>query len=265
MYSLASTINDLGARRQSFKRNSECRIVSIERRYVTDETRVIPSHPSVFVRLQYVLFASIFVIFLFFVASAVSFSSRLRSSFPSKTWKHRWLVVEGWSSILYGLVFIVIAILWRPSPSNRKLALASDDSAMMAAAERDTEDEAGMYDVDALLPRGEGDDDDAGADELKDTYPMRRRRSNSSSRGPGGSRDEVVFEVGSDDDEGDRHVRRDGGTTAKSRYEQGGDVERERLRYSDDRQLDITTQHEDMSPTSFDAPPPEYRRSNKDD
>ncbi|GAA5892607.1 uncharacterized protein JCM6883_007412 [Sporobolomyces salmoneus] len=223
MYSLTTTIADLGARRQTYKR-------------------------TMFVRLQYILFGSIFIIFLFFVVSAVSFSSRLRSAYPSQTWKHRWLIVEGWSSILYFLGFSSIAFLWRPCKKNRKLALSEDPMAGV----RDPEDEAGMYDVDALLPRGEGEED--GADELKDSYPM-RRRSTSSVRETEG----VMFEVGSDDED------ERGGRNGKGRYEEDEDDERRRLRYSDDRQLDITTQHEDMSPTSFDAPPPEYRRSDKND
>lgn len=146
-------------------------------------------------------------------------------------------------------MFLSIAILWRPTSNNRKLAL-SDELAQ-------TEEEADLYDVDALLPHGEGDE---GADELKDSYPMRRRSVSERSQ------EEVVFEVGSDDED-ERHVQSRRGDP-KSRYrEQGEDEERERLRYSegDDRQLDITTQHGDMSPTSFDAPPPEYRRSTKND
>ncbi|GAA6004977.1 hypothetical protein JCM11491_002296 [Sporobolomyces phaffii] len=233
MYSLSSTITDLGARRQTYKR-------------------------TMFVRLQYVLFAAIFTIFLFFVVSAVSFSSRLRSSFPSKTWRHRWFFVEGWSSVLYLIVFGAIAVLWRPSGNNRKLAL-SDEAA------RADDDEAGMYDVDALLPGG--DRDEEGADELKsESFPMRRRTSVSSSMR---DHDEVVFEVGSDDDDEQRHGSAKKGI--KKRYEDEGattdDDERARLRYSegDDRQLDITTQHSDQSPTSFDAPPPEYRRNTKND
>jgi hypothetical protein len=125
------------------------------------------------------------------------------------------------------------------------------------------DDEAGMYDVDALLPGGERDEE--GADELKsESFPMRRRTSVSSSIR---DHDEVVFEVGSDDEE----ERPGHGTRGpvKKRYEDEteDEGERARLRYSegDDRQLDITTQHGDLSPTSFDAPPPEYRRSTKND
>jgi len=122
-----------------------------------------------------------------------------------------------------------------------------------------SEDEAGMYDVDALLPDSERE----GADELKDTYPMRRRSLSRNEEEEG-----VMFEVGSDDDE-ENHVRGKHDTRFGSRGkgEDGDEDERERLRYSegDDRQLDITTQHGDMSPTAFDAPPPEYRRSTKND
>lgn len=206
-----------------------------------------------FVRLQYILFTSIFIIFLFFVISAVSFSSRLRSSFPSKTWKHRFWFVEGWSSILYFIVFLAISILWRPSSNNRKLGLSEDQ----LCVGRSDEDE-----IDGLLrSSGHGEEE---ADELKDSIPLTsrgRRRSNSTIHE---SDREIVFEVGSEDgDEPPQDTKR------KYRDESGGvgGEETERLRYSegDDRQLDITTQHEDLSPTSFDAPPPEYRRSTKND
>ncbi|GAA5927692.1 uncharacterized protein JCM15063_005970 [Sporobolomyces koalae] len=216
MYSLSSTINDLTSRRQSYKRR-------------------------MFVRLQYILYFAIFDICIAFIASAVTFSSRLRSSFPANTWKTRWFLVEGWSSVLYLIVFSSIAILWRPTSNNRKLTL-SDELAQ-------TEDEADLYDVDALLPRGEGGED---ADELKDSFPMSRRSD--------AVRDErVMFEVGSDDEE-----ERSGARRGRSE-DDGSDDERRRLRYSegDDRQLDITTQHDDRD--SMDAPP-EYRKNgSKDD
>ncbi|GAA5967802.1 hypothetical protein JCM3765_001442 [Sporobolomyces pararoseus] len=214
MYSLSTTITDLGARRQTYKR-------------------------SMFVRLQYILFTSIFVIFLFFVISAVSFSSRLRSSFPSKTWRHRYWFVEGWSSILYFIVFLSISILWRPSSNNRKLGLSEDQAVI-----RSEEDE-----VDALLRNsGQGEEE---ADELKDSIPLTRRRRSDSNQ----SRDrEVMFEVGSDDGvEEERDSKRGRGT----RY-------RDHDGEQDEEQLDIVTQHGDMSPTNFDAPPPEYRSSKND-
>ncbi|GAA5906493.1 hypothetical protein JCM6882_004450 [Rhodosporidiobolus microsporus] len=211
MYSLSSTISELGARRQSFKK-------------------------TMFVRLYYILLIASALILLFFIASSVTFSSRLSPSFPAQSWKTRWLLLDGWLSLLYAGVFFAVAFLWRPTSSNRHLSLADELPTSEAEA----------YDVDALL--SEEDREDAG--ELKETYPLRRLSE---------QRDGMVFEVGSDDDE-EESV--DGRRQRKSN-ERGEEEEQKGLIGDDD--FDITTQHaEEQRSAGLDAPP-EYRSTYKND
>ncbi|GAA6062570.1 hypothetical protein JCM10212_004883 [Sporobolomyces blumeae] len=227
LYSLSSTISDLTARRQSYKR-------------------------TMFVRLKWILVIAISTVLVFFVASAVTFSSRHAPSFPARTWRTRWLVVDGWSSILYLVVFFAIAALWVPTRNNRRLSL-SDEVAQ-------TEDEADLYDVDRLLPDDERED----AEDVKDSFAMGSVSRRSSSGGRDEDR-EVVFEVGSDDDEethlnGTRRKNGSGSRARGGRASDGGGSRR--WSEAEDRNLDITTQHGEGG--GYDAPPPEYRSSKHD-
>ncbi|GAA5829862.1 hypothetical protein JCM11251_007911 [Rhodosporidiobolus azoricus] len=212
MYSLSSTISELGARRQSFKK-------------------------TMFVRLYYILLTASALILLFFIASSVTFSSRLSPSFPAQSWKTRWLLLDGWLSLLYAGVFFAVAFLWRPTQSNRHLSLADELPTSEAEA----------YDVDALL--SEEDREDAG--ELKETYPLRRLSE---------QRDGTMFEVGDSEDEEDEESVH--GRSGSRDTEAGADEERKGL-IDDD--FDITTQHaEEQRSAGLDAPP-EYRSTYKKD
>ncbi|GAA5872115.1 hypothetical protein JCM1840_006322 [Sporobolomyces johnsonii] len=221
MYSLGSTIADLGARRQTYKK-------------------------TMFVRLYRILIFASIVILAFFVLSTLSFTSRLDPSFPARTWKTRWLLLDGWLALLYAAVFFSIAFLWRPTGHNRLLALSQELA--------QTEDEADLYDVDAMVPDDERED----AGELKDSFPLKSVRRDEDED------EDVVFEVGSDDDEESAvEGRKD---SARPRRSDGGgnEDERQRLRFSDedDDDLDITTQH-GQEGEGFEAPP-EYRSYKND-
>ncbi|GAA5986577.1 hypothetical protein JCM10908_003807 [Rhodotorula pacifica] len=191
MYSLHSTITDLSARRQDYKR-------------------------TMFRRLFWVLVTASSLVMVFFLASSIAFSSRLDPSFPAKSWKWRWLLLDGWLSILYMLVFFAVAFLWRPTGTNRRLALSDE----LPMSDREDDEAAALFE----LPDDEAERDEAG--ELKgETYPLTRR-----------SRDghqEVVFDVGSDADESD-------GDDGNSSHRGSGRRER-----GDDSVYDITTQHDD--------------------
>ncbi|GAA5957944.1 hypothetical protein JCM10213_002267 [Rhodosporidiobolus nylandii] len=205
IYSLSSTISELGSRRQTHKK-------------------------TMFVRLYYILLTASALILLFFLASSVTFSSRLSPSFPAKTWKTRWLLLDGWLSILYAACFFAVAFLWRPTGSNRRLGL-SDELPQ-------SENEADLYDVDHLLP----DEDREDAGELKETYPLRTLSEQ--------REDPVVFDVGSDEEEEPASARR--GT--KSR-DTGDEDEHEKLMGGD-----ITAQNgEEQRGAGLDAPP-EYKK-----
>lgn len=178
---------------------------------------------------------------LFYISSSITFSTRLDPGFPAKTWKWRWLLIDGWLSILYAAVFFAIAFLWRPSGTNRRLAL-SDELPM-------SENEADLYDVDAMLP--EEDREDAG--ELKgETYPLTRVSGD-------GRREHVVFDVGSDDEgEDDEETPLGHGRNGKASFERRA---RRRSSGSDGGRsdgedgFDITRQ----AKKEEDEEPPEYR------
>ncbi|KPV72192.1 uncharacterized protein RHOBADRAFT_56014 [Rhodotorula graminis WP1] len=169
LYSLSSTISDLNARRQKYKR-------------------------TMFVRLYYILVVTSTLILLFFVASSIAFSSRLSPSFPARTWQTRWLLLDGWLSILFAAVFFAVAFLWRPVGSNRRLSLSDEVPLDEADAE--------MYDLEDELLADEDrddDDDDSGGDG-KNSHAMRRVKRDSVGEE---RRDGAVFHVGSDDDDDD--------------------------------------------------------------
>ncbi|KAF8922087.1 protein PTM1 [Mucidula mucida] len=95
MYSLHATIAQLKARKQRFKL-------------------------MMFQRLYYILLFTVAVIFIFFVVSSFSFSSRLAEDYAAKSWKVRWWLLDGWLALLYLVAFTAIVYLWRPSPNNRR-------------------------------------------------------------------------------------------------------------------------------------------------
>ncbi|GAA98706.1 uncharacterized protein L969DRAFT_83759 [Mixia osmundae IAM 14324] len=127
MYSLNSTIADLTARKQTFKK-------------------------LMFTRLYRILIGAIIVIASFFVISSVSFSSRLDDNYAPDTWQTRWFLLDGWLGSLYFIVFAAIAFVWRPTPKNRLLAMSEE------LAQDD--DGAESYAVTSLL-RNRPDDRDA--------------------------------------------------------------------------------------------------------
>ncbi|GAA6035781.1 hypothetical protein JCM8097_005697 [Rhodosporidiobolus ruineniae] len=221
MYSLSSTISDLTARRQLHKK-------------------------TMFVRLYYILLTASILIVLFFLSSSITFSARLSPSFPAQTWQTRWLLLDGWLSLLFAATFFAVAYLWRPTRSNRHLAL-SDELPM-------TEDEADLYDVDHLVD--EEDREDAG--ELKETYPL-HRLSEQRQREAG-----TMFEVGeSDDEESVVSVPSRKGRSRTTSADTADDEEGEGLMGDDD--FDITTQHADAQRSAGLDAPPEYRSTYKKD
>lgn len=125
-----------------------------------------------FVKLYRVLLFAVVVIVTFFIISSLTFSSRLDEDFGPSTWQTSWILLDGWLGILYLIVFSAIAFLWRPTSNNQRLALSDE----LPTDER----EADEFDVDSL-ERDAGD---------KDAVQMRGLRG-----------DNVVFDVGDDEDE----------------------------------------------------------------
>lgn len=204
---------------------------------------------TVFSRLYRILVCAVIVIFAFFVISSLSFSNRLDEDFGADTWKTRWILLDGWLSVLYLVVFFSIAFLWRPTGENRRLALSDE----LPTDELD----ADRYDVDAM-EAGTGDDEDG------DKVPLRSVRTH----GGAGIRDrdqQVVFDVGSDgededdDDDAPRAKRRSGDSSGG-----GGHGEHQRLRLDDSDDEDAAGDITNMSSERRGGPPPEYN-SKRDD
>lgn len=120
--------------------------------------------------------------------------------YTPRSWKNRWWLLDGWLVLLYMAVFITIAFFWRPTGSNRRLAMSDE----LAQDEEDAED----YDLEAIQMRGERAKMEAmmGIDEMgaRGGAPQEGRIA---LRGDDGDDDgDTVFEIGDEgsDDEGDR-------------------------------------------------------------
>lgn len=171
-----------------------------------------PTNPHpVFINLHRVLLFAVIVIVAFFIISSLSFSSRLSEDFGPTTWQTSWILLDGWLGILYLVVFSTIAFLWRPTSNNQRLALSDE----LPTDER----EADEFEVDSL-EREAGD---------KDAVQMRGLRG-----------DNVVFDVGDDEDEEEGVGRGGMGGTGES------------------RPLRLETSEEDDEDEA--GPPPSYKR-----
>lgn len=141
-----------------------------------------------FRRLQLILIGAVIIIAAFFVLSSMSFSDRMSEDFAPNSWRWRWWLIDGYLALLYLVVFVSTAYLWRPTGSNRRLAMSDE----LAQDEEDAED----YDLDALESRGQPHPLNA------DGIPEAPR---SGRRGVGD--DETVFEIGEEEDDEDGRGR----------------------------------------------------------
>jgi hypothetical protein len=81
---------------------------------------------SFFRKLHRILLGSVAVIFAFFVVSSIAFSQSGGENFPSQTWRWRWFLLDGWTSILYLAVFSSVAWIWRPTGQNLRLSMSDE-------------------------------------------------------------------------------------------------------------------------------------------
>ncbi|TIC13410.1 hypothetical protein E3Q14_01261 [Wallemia mellicola] len=73
-----------------------------------------------------ILIAAQLIIIFFFGFATFTFSSRLDENFEPNNWKSRWFLIDGWSTILYYIVFVSLAFLWKPSSHHSRLALSEE-------------------------------------------------------------------------------------------------------------------------------------------
>jgi len=129
----------------------------------------------------------------------MSFSSRYEEDFAAKTWQYRWWLIDGYLSILFLLAFVAIAFLWRPTGQNRRLAMSTE----LAQDEDDADGrDAEAYDLESM------ERNIVVKDEVNDEGGIRLHGGEESLQTPLGD-DNVVFEIGDeDDDENSSHPRR---------------------------------------------------------
>ncbi|KAI9348607.1 lung seven transmembrane receptor-domain-containing protein [Obelidium mucronatum] len=81
-------------------------------------------------RLWGILVFSAVVLLAFFIVNTIAFKNRFEPSWMETYWQIRWLLLDGWLNILYLVVYLSIALLWRPTENNQRYGLeqlASDD------------------------------------------------------------------------------------------------------------------------------------------
>jgi flagellar biosynthesis/type III secretory pathway M-ring protein FliF/YscJ len=104
------------------------------------------------------------------------------TDYAPETWETRWYLLDAWLAILYLAVFTGIAFLWRPTGNNTRLAM-SDELAQ--------DDDAEDYDLESMQRRGPGNGMAPPSQEnLSGREALRQ--------------DEVVFEIGDEDDGSDK-------------------------------------------------------------
>lgn len=113
-----------------------------------------------------------------------------RLDYAANSWKYRWWLLDGWLALLYLAAFWAIAYLWRPTGSNRLLAMSEE----LAQEEPGAED----YDMAALErggARGPGHPDEEDDDDAVTLVGSRRGNGRLAD-------DNVVFEIGDEDAHG---------------------------------------------------------------
>jgi hypothetical protein len=176
LHSLNATIEYLTSRKQTFK-------------------------GQMFRKLYRILVCAVVAIFAFFILTSIAFSQSATEGFSPSVWSYRWFLLDGWMGLLYLIVFSSIAWLWRPTGQNLRLSM-SDEIGQDEAFEGED------YEIDEFGQHNQGEDVDEEDGRSKTTYgkengatsretsiPVQARQN----AGPVG--EDVVFEIGDDDDE----------------------------------------------------------------
>ncbi|KAI8608554.1 hypothetical protein BC830DRAFT_945785 [Chytriomyces sp. MP71] len=131
---LADTMANLTARRQPLK------LLMYQRRIFNYSFPASTFKRSLFFApgLWRILVFSAIILVLFFIANTVAFKYRTDPAWLPVYWQYRWLLLDGWLNILYLVVYLSIALLWRPTENNQRYGLEQ-----LAGDDYD-EEEAGM-------------------------------------------------------------------------------------------------------------------------
>lgn len=60
---------------------------------------------------------AVIAIAAFFVVSSLSLSNRLDEDYAPRNWRYRWILLDGSLALIYLMVFMAVAWLWRPVSS----------------------------------------------------------------------------------------------------------------------------------------------------
>ncbi|CDH48668.1 integral membrane protein [Lichtheimia corymbifera JMRC:FSU:9682] len=112
-----------------------------------------------YTRLHRLLVFSVFMVIVIFILNMFAFSGRNQVDWAAKSWKWRWITMDGLLNLLYFVVFLVIVILWRPTSNNQRYGLQqiSQDEEEAIALENQLR-HAGL-DADSTAIFDLGDDD----------------------------------------------------------------------------------------------------------
>ncbi len=68
--------------------------------------------------LNYLLTFTLIVIFLFYLSGLILILKMKTEEYITNTWQWRWFVINGWSNLVFTIVFAIIAVLGRPTKEN---------------------------------------------------------------------------------------------------------------------------------------------------
>jgi hypothetical protein len=163
-----------------------------------------------FRKLYRILVCAVVAIFAFFILTSIAFSQSATEDFSPNVWAYRWFLLDGWMGTLYLVVFSSIAWLWRPTGQNLRLSMSDEIG-------QDEGYEGEHYEIDEFGQHAarDGDDEEEGGVKL-DLHHTTGRHSQiaqgrlNASSGLGNEDEEVVFEIGEDEDP--ETPRKPGGT-----------------------------------------------------
>ncbi|KAJ3206633.1 hypothetical protein HDU82_004402 [Entophlyctis luteolus] len=94
------------------------------------EERRQPIKLLMYKRLWAILVFSAVSLFVFFVINTIALKFSSDDDWIPVYWQYRWLLLDGFLNILYLIVYVSIALLWRPTDNNQRYGLeqlAGDD------------------------------------------------------------------------------------------------------------------------------------------
>ncbi|KAI9252648.1 lung seven transmembrane receptor-domain-containing protein [Sporodiniella umbellata] len=171
-------------------------------------------------RLYRLLVFSVVAVVLIFILNMMAYSDSANLDWAAKSWKYRWVMLDGLLNILYFVVIVVIVVLWRPTNNNARYGLmqiSQDEEEALDLEERLRREEEGeenygrrggerhVVDESAIFELGEEltdeeDNREINKVELSDISKKNHRQKD------GKEEQSALLHVEQDDDEEDDHL-----------------------------------------------------------